>query len=290
MLAAALRPATVQIMSDVTVLIPVYAGANAAEFDRTLASLWRQTSPAEQVLVVKDGPLTPELEAVLERHRRPSLITHALPTNQGAGPALQAGLETITTTYVARLDADDIAFPERIQVQRAYLDAHPEVAVLGTAVQEFDDDTFRETGDLERSLSKVRALPEHHEEIARYLKINTPVNHPSAMARTEALDAAGGYQPVHHMEDYDLWARMIARGHRFHNLPEPLTYFRTSISQFQRRTGKGMFAAEWQMQRNLVSYGLISRPRAALNLAVRTGYRLLPAALLRRVYGALFHR
>lgn len=276
-------------MSDVTVLIPVYAGANAVEFDRTLTSLWSQTSPAEQVLVVKDGPLTAELEEVLDRHRRPELITYSLPHNQGAGPALQAGLETITTTYVARIDADDIAFPERLDVQRRFLDAHPDVAVLGTAVQEFDDATLRETGDLDRALTKVRSLPETHDEIARYAMINTPVNHPSVMARTEALDSSGGYRSVHHMEDYDLWARMLAAGHRFHNLPEPLTYFRTSTSQFERRT-QGMWRAERQMQRNLVSYGLISRPRAVFNLVARTAYRLLPTGLLTRVYGALFHK
>ena len=276
-------------MSDVTVLIPVYAGANAVEFDRTLTSLWSQTSPAEQVLVVKDGPLTAELEEVLDRHRRPELITYSLPHNQGAGPALQAGLETITTTYVARIDADDIAFPERLDVQRRFLDTHPDVAVLGTAVQEFDDATLRETGDLDRALTKVRSLPETHDEIARYAMINTPVNHPSVMARTEALDSSGGYRSVHHMEDYDLWARMLAAGHRFHNLPEPLTYFRTSTSQFERRT-QGMWRAERQMQRNLVSYGLISRPRAVFNLVARTAYRLLPTGLLTRVYGALFHK
>jgi len=92
------------------------------------------------------------------------------------------------------------------------------------------------------------------------------------------------------MEDYDLWARMLAGGARFHNLPEPLTHFRTSEQQLQRRAGKGMFAAERQMQANLVRYGLISRPRSWFNLAARTAYRLLPTALLTRVYGRLFHR
>ena len=91
------------------------------------------------------------------------------------------------------------------------------------------------------------------------------------------------------MEDYDLYARLLADGARFHNLPEPLTYFRTSASQFERRT-QGMWRAERQMQRNLVSYGLISRPRAVFNLVARTAYRLLPAGLLTRVYGALFHK
>ena len=108
--------------------------------------------------------------------------------------------------------------------------------------------------------------------------------------RTTAVNEAGGYHEVHHMEDYDLWARLLSSGARFHNLPEALTLFRTSPAQFQRRTGRGMFAAERQMQRNLVSYGLVSRPRSWVNLVVRTAYRLLPTGLLTAAYGRLFHR
>ena len=110
------------------------------------------------------------------------------------------------------------------------------------------------------------------------------------MARTAALRSVGGYQTVHLMEDYDLWARLLAAGYRFHNLPEPLTYFRTSPAQLRRRTGKEMLKAEWQMQRNLVSYGLVSWPRATLNLLIRNTYRLLPQRLLKRVNWFLFHR
>ena len=110
------------------------------------------------------------------------------------------------------------------------------------------------------------------------------------MARTAVLRSVGGYQTVHLMEDYDLWARLLAAGYRFHNLPEPLTYFRTSPAQLRRRTGKEMLKAEWQMQRNLVSYGLVSWPRATLNLLIRNTYRLLPQRLLKRVNWFLFHR
>ncbi|MEJ5997716.1 glycosyltransferase [Corynebacterium sp. H130] len=278
--------------STVSFLIPVYAGADATQFQHTLDSLWAQTRPAEEVVVVEDGPLTTELERVLDdaQATHPELRRVRLARNQGAGPALQAGLGTITTDFIARIDADDLAYPERIEKQLAYFAQHPRLTVLGTAVTEFDDSTFTQTGDLQQSVGKVRALPETHEAILKYARINTPVNHPSVMMRTAAVRDAGGYQKVHHMEDYDLWARLLMSGAQFHNLAEPLTYFRTSQSQFARRTGKGMFAAERHMQRNLAAYGLVSKPRAALNLVVRTAYRLLPAAALQRAYGALFHR
>ena len=120
--------------------------------------------------------------------------------------------------------------------------------------------------------------------------MNSPVNNPSVMLRTRAVKEVGGYKDVHFMEDYDLYARLIADGWQVRNLPESLTDFQVTDAQFARRTGREMLAAEAKMQRNLVSYGLISRPRAAFNLAARTAYRALPTGLLRRVYAALFHR
>lgn len=278
--------------ASVSFLIPVYAGADATQFALTLDSLWTQTRPAEEVVVVEDGPLTDALYAVLDEHQatHPELRRVTLARNQGAGPALQTGLGTLTTEFVARIDADDIAYPSRVEKQLAYFAAHPEVDILGTAVTEFDDDAFTASADLSQSLVGIRALPSTHAEILKYAKINTPVNHPSVMMRVSKVKAAGGYQKVHHMEDYDLWGRLLRDGAVFHNMAEPLTYFRTSQSQFARRTGKGMFAAERQMQRNLVSYGLISKPRAVFNLLARTAYRLLPAAALKAAYAALFRR
>lgn len=279
-------------MPEVSVLLSVYRGSSPVELAAALDSLWAQTRPADEVVMVEDGPLTADLNEVLDSHgaAHPELRRVRLSTNSGLGKALQAGLNTLTSTYVARLDTDDIAAPERLDVQLAWLSEHPDVAVLGTAMREFDDDAWHSTGDLAAAATKTRALPETHDAIARYALLNSPVNHPSVMMKVADVKSAGGYRDVHHMEDYDLWARLLASGARFHNLPEPLTYFRTSAAQFERRTGKGMFAAEKQMQDNLVRYGLISRPRAILNLGIRTAYRLLPTALLTRVYSRLFHR
>lgn len=271
------------IAMTVTVLISAYAGTEADDLARTLDSLREQTEAAARILVVKDGPVSAAVEKLLQES---PVDTLELGTNQGLGPALQAGLNEVTTPYVARIDTDDIAFPERLAVQRAYLDKHPEISVVGTAVQEFDDATLWETGDLSRSVGAVRSLPENP---GKYARLNSPLNHPSIMARTEALTGVGGYRSVHLMEDYDLWARLLAAGHQLRNLPEPLTYFRVSSAQFDRRT-KGMSRAEWQMQRNLVAYGLVSRPRAVLNFVIRMAYRALPQGLITRVYSRLFHR
>jgi len=271
-------------MPSLAALITVYHRIVPEELVAALESLAAQTRPADEIVIVEDGPVGPQLRAVIDgfvdKHDEARTVT--LARNQGAGPASAAGMATIEAELVARLDADDIAAPERFARQLEWFAAHPDTDVLGTALAEFHDDPA--------DVVAVRALPETHEEIARYARINSPVNNPSVMLRREAVEDAGGYRAVHHMEDYDLYARLLATGARFHNLPTPLTYFRTSPEQFQRRTGRGMFAAERQMQRNLVAYGLVSRPRAVLNLAVRTAYRLLPTGLLTAAYARLFHR
>lgn len=259
----------------VTVLMSVYRNTAADELEHALNSIDAQTRPPERVLVVRDGPVKGDVDKLLA-----SVDTVTLPDNRGLGTALREGLAAVDTEFVARLDSDDAAYPERLEKQLTFMAAHPEIAVLGTAMQEFDGDT----------LGGVRRLPETHDAIARYARINSPMNHPSVLMRTADVRAVGGYQPMHNMEDYDLWARLIAGGKKLHNLPEPLTYFRVNDAQMKRRTTPETRRAERAMQRALVSYGLVSRPRAAANYAVRNLYRALPLGAMRRVYSRLFHR
>ena len=263
-------------MASITALMTVYHGTNAHDLERALDSLRAQTRPADELVIVADGPVSEGVRKVVERQDARVIW---LPENVGAGPASQAGLATIDSEYTARLDSDDAAKPARFAQQLEYLEAHPEVGALGSAVEEFTE-TPGDTG-------KVRALPENPHA---YAKINSPVNNPSVMLRTRAAVDVGGYKDVHFMEDYDLYARLIAGGWQVRNIPEALTDFQVTDAQFSRRTGREMLAAELRMQRNLVSYGLISRPRAAFNVAARSAYRALPTGLLRRVYAVLFHR
>lgn len=284
-------------MPSLAALVTCYRGTNAPELRGALESLARQTRPADRILVIEDGPVSGEVREVVDEflaeHSEATRV--ALSENRGLGLALRAGHEAAGTEFVANLDSDDLAEPERFERQLAYFADHPELDVVGTAVQEFDGDRLPTGAEsdpeaLHRVAGQVRRLPESHEAIARYARINSPVNHPSVMVRAAAVAAAGGYRDVPLLEDYDLWVRMIARGSRFANLPEPLTWLRVSDSQFQRRTGKKVRASELALQNTLVELGLVSRPRAILNLALRDGYRMLPEAALRRAYGLLFHR
>lgn len=267
-------------MSTLSVLITIYSGTNAAELAVALQSLAVQTRPADEVVIVFDGPVAEDVEHVATGFASTqSARLIRLPVNRGSGPASQAGLETIESDFTARLDSDDAARPERFERQLAYLEARPEVAALGTAVEEFE----HSLGDATR----IRSLPHNP---AQYAKMNSPINNPSVMFRTEAAKSVGGYRDVPFMEDYDLWARMLAADWQLRNLSEPLTYLRVTKAQQRRRAASKTRRAERTMQRNLVSYGLISRPRALFNLVARNVYRLLPIGVVKRVNNVLFHR
>lgn len=271
---------------SITVLISVYSRSDLNELDETLNSLWGQTLAAESVLIIKCGPTLNKLNQVIPYHqsRHPELATIQLEENQGLGPALQQGLAETNTEFFACIDSDDIALPHRLEHQIIFLQDHPDIAAVGTAVIEFDDHIYQKTKNLNLATTKIRSLPEKHDDIVWYCRVNSPLNHPSIMARTAIIRQSGGYRQLHFMEDYNLWALLISIGARLHNLTEPLTYFRTSTTQIQRRTVVGMFKPKWQMKRNHISYGIISKLQAILNLIVHTFYLTIPRPILKNKF------
>lgn len=270
-------------IEELTALITVYHRVSPTELDQALESLWSQKRPAAEVVLVEDGPLPDALEAIVVKHeaQHPNLRVKRCAVNRGSGPASQEGLELVCTDWVARLDADDIAVPERFQRQWELHIEKPELGVIGSALAEFEG--------APDNVVRVRKLPQTHEQIVSYAKMNSPVNNPSSLLRVDAVRAVGGYRDVPLMEDYDLWVRLLAAGVRFENMPEPLVKFRAD-GMFGRRSAQGIFAAELRMQRTLVELGLIGRPRALFNLAARTAFRLLPTAAMSRAYKRLFLR
>lgn len=270
-------------IEELTALITVYHRVSPTELDQALESLWSQTRPAAEVVLVEDGPLPDALEAIVVKHeaQHPNLRVKRCAVNRGSGPASQEGFELVRTDWAARLDADDIAVPERFQRQWELHIEKPELGVIGSALAEFEG--------APDNVVRVRQLPQSHEQIAGYAKMNSPVNNPSSLLRVDMVRAVGGYRDVPLMEDYDLWVRLLAAGVRFENMPEPLVKFRAD-GMFGRRSAQGIFAAELRMQRTLVELGLIGRPRALFNLLARTAFRLLPTAAMSRAYKHLFLR
>jgi glycosyltransferase involved in cell wall biosynthesis len=261
----------------VSALLPVHSGVPVEALRATLDSLDAQTRPADEVVIVEDGPLSAGHDLLLAEYAasRAGVVRVRLENNQGAGVANGTGLRTATGTWIAKVDADDLLLPQRFEQQLAAL-AESGVDLCGTAMWEFDDDPDQPT--------RLRTNPLTHDAIARRMRFNNPVNHPTAMYRRELALRVGGYPAMRFMQDYDLMARMLAGGARMINLAEPLVLFRAGDAMLRRRSARGYLALERQLQRNLRSYGLVGRGRAAANLTIRGAFRVLPRWGLSRAY------
>lgn len=261
----------------VSVLMSVYAGTAAPHLDAALGSVAGQTRPADEVVVVVDGPVSGEHEAVLHAHA--SRITRVdLPHNAGLGRALQAGLASCSGEWIARADADDINRPDRLERQLVVLE-RTGADVCSASMEEVDGPGLRAVG--------VRRSPRTHGEFARRMRMTNPVNHPTVMFRRRAALEAGGYRHLPLLEDYDLWARMLRDGARFVGIDEPLVAYRID-GMLDRRADRTLAVSERRLQQNLRDYGLIGWPRTVRNSLVRGAYRRVPSGLRGRAYTLVF--
>lgn len=256
----------------------VYKNEHAAFLTACFDSIYRQTVLPTEIVLVEDGPLTPALYSALaeEEKRFPMMKRVRLETNQSLGVALNHGMQACSYDIIARMDTDDICKPERFEVQVNYMQAHPEVDVLGAWITEFDNEPTNAVS--------VRSLPELHDDIFKFGKKRNPINHPVVMFRKQAVLQAGGYQPCMLFEDYYLWARMLTQGFRFHNLQQSLLLFRRSPAMFQRRGGVAYARYEFRFFKILHKIGYISSFNLFVNLTQRYIVRLLPNYLRSLVY------
>jgi glycosyltransferase involved in cell wall biosynthesis len=170
-----------------------------------------QTRADLELIVVDDGS-TDATPAILAGVADRRLRVERRPP-EGLTRALNVALGVARAPLVARLDADDVALPERVARQVAFLDAHPEVGVLGSAAREVNGDG--------REVRVVRP-PEDDAALRRALIRENPMVHSTVTMRRALVEQVGGYDPAFAVaQDYDLWMR-LAGVTRLANLPEAL--------------------------------------------------------------------
>ncbi|MFV2172118.1 glycosyltransferase [Actinomadura sp. LOL_016] len=259
----------------------VYGGDRAEYVKEAFrSSVHDQTLRPDQVVLVQDGPVSPELAARLKElvADSPVEVTYVpLEHNRGLGPALDAGLQAARHDIIARMDADDVAMPHRFQMQVPLVRTGADL--VGAGLLEFGADIDDVVGR--------RIPPSDPEDIARYSRLHDPFNHPTVVYRRSAVTAVGGYGDLPLMEDYWLFARMIASGARVVNVPEPLVYYRVGDGAYQRRGGRDLLRSELRLQREMRRERFISGPQYVRNVVVRGGYRLVPTAIRKPFYRAI---
>jgi glycosyltransferase involved in cell wall biosynthesis len=265
------------IREPFTLLLPVYAGDRPDYLRRAYRSaVDDQTLQPDQVVIVRDGPVGDALAECLDEIQASSLVPVTfvgLADNGGLGPALDEGLAASWFDVIARMDADDVAMPNRFEVE---LPLMGDADIVGSGLLEFAEDTDDIVGQ--------RVPPIDPGHIKRYARMHDPFNHPTVVYRRQAVLAAGGYGNLPLMEDYALFARMLHRGARAINVAEPLVFYRVGSQAFKRRGGTRLLRSELQLQREFRRDGFTSRVQFLRNVVVRGGYRLVPWWLRRALY------
>lgn len=264
-----------------SVLMSLYAKERPEFLRESLNSVFSQTLKVDEVILVEDGPLTPELDAVVEKYQavHPTLRVIKLPVNGGLGRALNEGLKHCSNELVARMDTDDICFPDRFEKQVKFMTIHQKVDIISAWIEEFEGNVS--------NVKSIKKLPETHEELSSYIKSRSPLNHPAVMFRKSAVERAGGYKHFPLFEDYYLWARMFVNGARFANIQEPLLHFRTSPEMFRRRGGWRYARDCTKFQFELHRLGLISSFSALKSSIIRGGVYLMPNKVRAWIYTKL---
>jgi len=267
-----------------SVSICVYNGDNADHFDAAMNSIFNQTLMPDEVVLVVDGPVNDGINAVIEKYESQfeSLKVVRSPENVGHGNARRLGLENCSHELVALMDADDICEKDRFQKQIKVFEDNPKISIVGGQITEFIDNTNNVVGK--------RTVPVEDMQIKNYMQKRCPMNQVTVMFNKQDIEKVGGYIDWYCEEDYYLWIRMALADMKFYNLPDVLVNVRVGNEMYQRRGGIKYFKSEAQIQKLMLSKGLISVPRYLINVGQRFVLQVLMPNRLRGFIFKMFAR
>lgn len=269
-----------------SVLMSVYHRENPEHFDFALESnLINQLLPPDEFVLVCDGPLGAQLDSVIEKYQKlfPEVLkVYRLKENLGLGRALNFGLEKCGNDLVARADSDDISLPDRYKKQIAFMEKQGDVALLGTDIEEFEDDPENPT--------RRKQMPATDDEIKSFMKFRNPINHMTAVFRKSAVEKAGSYIHIPYLEDYYLWVRMAAAGFKAANIGEPLVLARIGNGMVKRRGNKDYIAGWQELSRYMLKNKMITRPEYLRNIIAVRAFVYMPTSIRNFSYKKLLRK
>lgn len=224
-------------MECYSVLMSVYEKAKPEFFRQAMLSMVDQTVRTDDFVLVCDGPLTKELDKVIDEfvNKYPKLFQIIrLKENVGIGAAANIGLQHCKNDLIAKMDADDIAALNRCELQLNAFSANPQLVVLGGYMAEFDQNPDEPYA--------IREVPLSNEDIRKFARRRQPFSNVTVMYRKSEVLKVGGYHPMERNEDFDLYIRLLHAGCYAMNLSDVLTSARTDRSAMKRR-------ASWQTLR-----------------------------------------
>lgn len=216
-----------------SVLMSVYYKENPQFLKLSIDSMVNQTVRPDEFVIVKDGPLTQELNEVINKFvlvfpKLFKIIENK--TNLGLGLSLNKGIMECRNEFVARMDSDDYSIPTRCERELDCFKQDSSLGIVGSFEAEF-------INNIENVVS-VHKVPESNSEIQKFMRRRCALLHPTVMYKKSEILRCGNYHSVYLYEDYDLFLRMTLEYNvKAYNIQENLYYIRTSPDFYKRRGG-----------------------------------------------------
>jgi len=266
---------------EFTILMSIYYKESSNVFNRAMQSIWDdQTIRPSEIVLVEDGPLTAELYQEIDywQEKLKSVFKVVrLEKNVGTGRAKKAGLEACSYDLIAIMDTDDVSLPTRFERQLSIFSGDDDIDVCGAWVGEFEHN--------ESEIVSYRRTPESHDEIVKFAKSRSPVNHPTAMYKRDLALSVNGYGKYRTSQDYHLFVKMLVAGGKFYNIQESLVSMRMGNGQLEsRRGGLNNIIIEVTVQREFYRMGFLSFYELFRNISVGSIVRMLPQKILKVVF------
>jgi len=263
-----------------SVLLSVYYKEKSEFLDQALNSiLINQSVIPDEVVLVKDGPLTEELEKIINIYSSKfpnKLKIISLKENVGLGKALEIGLSNCSNEIVARADTDDINCSYRFEKQINEFIKDDELVAVGSYISEFhkskDEITF------------IKKMPKSCEEIIKMSKRRNPMNHMTVMFKKSPVINVGSYKHLFYLEDYYLWVRLLENKAKLINIGESLVYVRTGEGMYTRRSNPKYIISWFKLQKYMYSKKMINEIDYVVNMMSIIIFILIPKRSKKYIY------
>ena len=264
-----------------SVMMLVYFKADPVEFDEAIKSMMEQTLPPDEFVLVCDGPIGNELEAVIRNyeHMYPQKFNVIrIEMKIGIGPCANRALSECRNEIVVRMDADDISVPNRCELEIAEFQKDPELDIVGGYIVEFDKN------DKENGL--LREVPLEHDELLAYARRRIPFNNVTVAMRRDRALAVGGFFSLARGEDYEMYCRMLINGAKGKNIPKVLVRCRVNEDAYVRRKQwshtSSLINVRWQLYKRGFSSFLDFLVMSCSHIAIM----LLPTRFTKWLYSS----
>lgn len=268
--------------TKVSVLMSIYFKEKPEYFRESLESILNQTYFPDEIVLVKDGPLTDELEKVIEKYKEKlNIKTVPLEKNVGLGLALREGILHCSNEIIIRMDTDDIMHPDKIFEQVNIFNKDENVILVGTNGIDFNKN--------KEDVLSNRILPEKNEKILKFSKRRCPFIHAGIGFKKSYVLKAGSYQNCLWFEDYDLFLRMLKLG-KGYNVQKNLLYIRSNQDVYKRRGGILYIKREIKALTKFYKDGNMNLYYYLTNIIIRFGVRICGNNLRMFVYKKLLRK